>query len=223
MLFFDRFKQKRSSEQGEEPTPHGNRFFTHVPTKLRSGTYNDTFKNFVTGYADTKLTENCPPVDLFHYGPDPDGRPYHTLVTNGMSDRPMNTPADHPTIPRRAEIVLYVKEPNDQHFLWIKWAAKFPFIDNTYLDHGHTIRWHEPLFAGSELSCILFIDSIVREDNALQKRLIIEGDPINLLWFVPITRAEWELKKEFGIGALLDVFDQHKHPIALDEQRPSYV
>ena len=45
------------------------------------------------------------------------------------------------------------------------------------------------------------------EDDALSKTLLIEGDSVNLLWFVPITRAEWSLKKESGLDALLDVIE----------------
>lgn len=222
MGVFDIFKRNRKTEDSESPSVQGNRFFTHRPTRDRSAAFNETFGNFVGGFADEKPAENCPPVDLFHYGPS-DGRPYHTLVTSGMSDRRMSVPANHPNIPRRAEILIYVEEPNDQHFLWIKWAAKFPFIDNTYLTHGHTVQWHEPLFPGSELSCILFINSIVLSDNRFRKTLLIEGDQVDLLWFVPITRREWAFKKESGVDALLDLFCKHQHPIGLDEKRASYV
>ena len=223
MAFLDRFKRNRPAGAIESPVPEGNRFSDHRPTRDRSAAYNNIFGNFVGGFADEHPTANCPLIDLFHFGPHSDGRPYHTLVTSGMSDRKMIVPTEHQTIPCRAEIVMYVKEPRDEHYLWVKWAAKFPFIDNTYLNHGHTIPWHEPLFPGSELSCILFINSIVREDNELSKTLVIEGDPVNLLWFLPITRQEWALKKESGISALLDLFDKHRHPVQLDEDRRSYV
>jgi hypothetical protein len=65
--------------------------------------------------------------------------------------------------------------------------------------------------------------SIVRPDSSLGERLQIESEPVNLIWCVPITAAECELKLKNGTDALYNLFDKNEHPFAFSGNRPSYV
>jgi hypothetical protein len=54
-------------------------------------------------------------------------------------------------------------------------------------------------------------------------RLNWKGDAINLVWCVPITKAECNLKLEEGADALCNVFDKNQHPFVFHGSRASYV
>jgi len=53
--------------------------------------------------------------------------------------------------------------------------------------------------------------------------LVLDGDPVEFLWPIPITQAELELKLNRGYGAFMDRFDEVQHPIVLNPRRTSYV
>ena len=78
-----------------------------------------------------------------------------------------------------------------------------------------------PVVTGSDLTADLLITSITAEHRRLPFQ--IDGEDVELLWWVPITDAELRFKKERGIDALLQVFDQVRHPRQLDTFRKSYV
>jgi hypothetical protein len=105
--------------------------------------------------------------------------------------------------------------------LRLRQNAMFPFADETYLGHGDTINWMTPVVTGSDLTADLLITSITAEYRRLPFQ--IDGEDVELLWWIPITDAELRFKKERGIDALLQVFDQVRHPRPLDTFRKSYV
>jgi hypothetical protein len=53
--------------------------------------------------------------------------------------------------------------------------------------------------------------------------LVLDGDPVEFLWPIPITQAELELKLNRGYDALMDRFNEVEHPVVLDPRRTSYV
>ena len=169
---------------------------------------------------DNSCKPDCPQVDVLEFPPS-ESRSFFTLVTSGMSDMPMYVDTDEG--PRRAELLFYVAEPRDDYSGWLHWAAHFPYVDKTSLDHGHTVEWLEPLFEDSDLSAMLFLYTILKSDAEMCRELVVDGDTVDLLWYVPITRSELELKRKRGLGDLLDLFDANDHPIVLDEKRKSYV
>jgi hypothetical protein len=57
----------------------------------------------------------------------------------------------------------------------------------------------------------------------LPEQLILAGDPVDLLWVVPLTSAECNLKLEKGFPAILDLFERRRHPHVYDPDRKSYV
>lgn len=168
---------------------------------------------------DNSCKPDIPQVDVLEFPPN-NARSFFTLVTSGMSDLPMYVDADEG--PRRAELIFYVPEPKDDYSDWLQWAAQFPFVDKTSLDHGHTIEWLEPLFDDSDLSAMLFLYTILKSDAGMCREMVIGGETVDLLWYVPITRNELELKRKRGLGDLLDLFDANDHPVVINEKRASY-
>lgn len=145
-----------------------------------------------------------------------------TMVTSGMSDRPMAVPPGTSEF-SRAELIWYTRSSSRQYAVMLCWLAEFPFIDSTWIGHGHTVRWYEPLFEGSALHHYWIIPPLVRQHRGMAEKVRIGGDPVHLWWVVPITQAELDLKIREGSEALLDVFDRCRHPLVLDESRKSYV
>jgi hypothetical protein len=168
-----------------------------------------------------------PRIDIVVYGPrmDHNGiyQAHSTLVTAGMSDLPLTFPPNSNPPFQRAELVMYVTEPNQEHFALLQFLAHYPHDARRYYVYGHTVPNAEPFFTDSQLSVALLLQSIVRWDAQLPERLRIEGQPVELLWVQPITAQECEFKRQHGIDALLGVFGQHHLPHTLDERRVSLV
>jgi hypothetical protein len=167
-----------------------------------------------------------PDIDVFVYPPGHAGRPFYTLATGGMSDMRMKLDRGIDRSYARREIILYCDMPDEQYIDLVRFMARFPFGNSTWLGHGHTIpngQPPEPLFENSTLTTILMLGSIVRPDDQLADKVILDGDPVSFLWLVPITTPEPDLKLKQGCDALLDIFDQAHHPVVLDRQRASYV
>ncbi|MGL4421483.1 MAG: suppressor of fused domain protein, partial [Gemmataceae bacterium] len=79
------------------------------------------------------------------------------------------------------------------------------------------------LFPGSVLDHILFLPSIIDPDNTLPEQLVLDGDPVGLLWVVPITGLECKFIQQKDVNAFLDLLEKKEHPFVLDESRKSYV
>lgn len=168
--------------------------------------------------------DGVPPISIYVFRRDFGQGPFFTLATGGMSDHRMHLPEGVPdTIPTRAELLLYVRELKDEYVGLLRWLARFPFVDRTWLGFGHTIQLNEPPFGDSLLRHLLLLTSLISPDKKLPSRLQIEGDPVEFLWVVPITPAEREHKIANGVASLLDLFESNSHPWILDESRPSYV
>ncbi len=167
-----------------------------------------------------------PHIDVCIYPPGHAGRPSYTLATSGMSDAPMTLDNGMERSHARREIILYCDAPDEEYVSMVRFFAHFPFEHSTWLGHGHTVPNGDPpapMFDGSELVAALLIDTIVRPDNGLAEKVIIDGDPVQFLWIVPITQAELDYALHRGVDALLDIFDDIRHPPVLNPRRASYL
>jgi hypothetical protein len=149
------------------------------------------------------------------------------LVSSGMSDLPMRVPpnAGHGA-PRRVELIFYCAEPKQEYVETLRWVARFPHDQKTWLSYGHTLpngNPPAPLWDTEVLETLLFMPTIVQRDQTLPKELVLAGDPVHFLWVVPLSTAECNLKLEQGFGAILDLFEKHHHPHVFDAARKSYV
>ena len=167
-----------------------------------------------------------PQVGCAYFSAEKTGRPWGTLATCGMSLMPMvMDDRAEDTDTKRAEIIAYVKEDEtelDDIANWMRWAGSFPFLQEppTFLGWGHTIRMGE-VFEHSSLTTLLTLTSIVKADN--EPVFQVEEEDVSFLWLTFLTDAEYAFKKEKGVNEILGLFGEHKHPVALDRARKSYV
>lgn len=167
-----------------------------------------------------------PRIDLLVYGPGHAGREFFTIVTNGMSDRAMKTPAEVGRDGRRTELALYVDQPGRSWFDLLRILARLPFLHDAWIGHGHTIPNGDPpmpLFPGSELVAMLVLRSNVAPESDMHQVVEVEGDPLNMLMLLPITRGELELKLRDGTDALLAAFNSAQLSFVVDPGRASVV
>jgi len=147
--------------------------------------------------------------------------PFHTLVTSGMSDKPMNTP-DEIEGHNYAELSIclpknwklseedFKDEVNYWPVRWLKFLARFPHEYNTWMSFWHTIPNGDPAspFAiNTKLNTILLMPTIVFKDDF--KTLVTANKTINFYTMIPLYKEEVNLKMKKGVEALFDGFDKH--------------
>jgi hypothetical protein len=169
-----------------------------------------------------------PPIDVYIFEPQEArglDRPCYTLVTSGMSDKRMRVPKEIDF--RRAELLLYVNEPTDEHIGVLRFLARLPHQQKTTWYAGGTTMTNgqppQPIFEDSELACYLFLDPPLNKDDEVHKKLEIDDDAVAILWVVPITDAECQYIIDRNLGDFLELLDRKEHPFVLDEGRRSYV
>lgn len=148
-----------------------------------------------------------------------------TLATSGMSDLPMGVPAAQKA-PRRVELIFYCAEPKPEYIETMRWLAHFPHDQKTWIGVGHTIPNGNPpmpFWGSSILDTILLLPPLVARDTTLPQELVLGGEPVHFLWVVPLSTAECNLKLAKGVDAVLDLFEQNRHPHLFDPARKSYV
>lgn len=173
--------------------------------------------------------DDGPAIDVYIFKPGEDSRgderDFYTLVTSGMSDRPMRVPdsVDH----CRAELVLYVKKPTDEQIGMLRWLATLPHTQRTtWYSYGTTMTNGQPprpMFEDSDLDCFFFTHPIIERDDTMSEKLVLDGDPTDLLWVMPITEAECQFILDNEFKDFFELLERKQHPFILDEGRRSYV
>jgi len=161
-------------------------------------------------------------------------RPFSTLITNGMSDRPMNAPEGAERF-RYAELLLslpadwpltqeaFADERNYWPIRWLKELARLPHTYNTWLWASHTVPNGDPpqpYAANTGLCCALILMPILLPQSFFQ----LQASPdvtIHFLSFVPIYKEEMELKLRKGLDPLLSLFEKAKVTELLNVNRPN--
>jgi len=176
-----------------------------------------------------ELLPQIPHIDVYTFkrtSKRPEGDQFvYPLVTGGMSDLPMTVPQQAVHSPRRVELVFYCTEPREEYIQTLRWLAHFPHDSKSWLGHGHTMpngNPPEPLWGSAGLNTVIFMPPIVSKDQTLPNRFQINGDPVHLLWVVPLSAAECNYKLQNGFDAMLDLFDQNQHPHVFDPKRKTY-
>ncbi len=173
-----------------------------------------------------ELVPLIPHVDVYTFRRSIDNQEIYTLATGGMSDLPMTLPREATVEPKRVELIFYCSEPKEEYIKTLRWLAHFPHTYKTWVGSGHTIpngNPPEPFWGSDCLDTILFLEPIVRRDQTLADKLKLADDPVSFLWVVPLSTPECNLKLEKGLGAILNLFTQHRHPYVFDPARKSYV
>jgi hypothetical protein len=164
--------------------------------------------------------------------------PHYTLFTTGMSDRPMQVPADlkDPASLQYAELLLMlpsdwfvdprsVNELRDERKYWpirlLKSLARFPHECETWLGFGHSVPNGDPPvpFAdGTDMCCALLVPP-VRVPSEFYELELSDGRSINFYAVVPLYPEELQLKLTRGTNALLDRFDKEGISELLEPKR----
>jgi hypothetical protein len=153
-------------------------------------------------------------IDVYHVAPSR-SRPFHTLISCGMSERSMSTPADWED-GRFAELMICLPASwpvdatafENEEYYWpiriLKGAARYPHDNKTWLYAGHSVLWRDPPqpFASNTkmASIVLRYPRMVSEDS---RTIQATGGKHILLWaVVPLYVEEWEFKNRNGFEAL---------------------
>lgn len=160
-------------------------------------------------------------IDMYQFEPTSE-RPYWTLVTGGMSDKPQLAPVADDYRSPRAEILMYVSEPKHWMFNVLKGLAEMPFEDDTHLHYWHTAQNGMPMTAEpSALTAFFFLPPYFEHPEF--PKLSLGGDRVDFLWLIPITEAERQYAVRKGGQALEKVIEKANLPIIVDEGRQSLV
>ena len=161
-------------------------------------------------------------VDIYQFAPIKD-RPYWTLITSGMSNERQIEPEDcEEYMSPRAEILMYVPEPQGWMFNVLKGLAEMPFDDNTCLHWWHTVPNGMPMTAKPSLLTSYFFLPPYFEPEGFTG-LELDGDRVDFLWMVPISEAEREYAVKHGSQELEKVFQKAEMSPILNESRHSLV
>ncbi|MEM7249323.1 MAG: suppressor of fused domain protein [Acidobacteriota bacterium] len=166
-------------------------------------------------------------LDFLVASPGVHGRDFTTLLSSGLSDKPMPVPDDFLEQGRRIELVLYLSgPPRATHVALLRWVAAALDEPGTWLGPGHSLPHGDPpspLFPKSCLDTVLLCPPVLEPDLRLPQELSVEGEPVRLLWLLCLSPAEAELKLQKGLPELFALLDEHQLPIVLDEGRASLV
>jgi hypothetical protein len=148
-----------------------------------------------------------------------DDFPFWRLVTSGMSDLPMTTPADT-DVARYVELMVTLpgdwkldqESLEDPSWYWpvrlVKYLARFPHKHATWLGWGHTVPNGdpaEPYAPNTRLSGAIILPSVSVPDEF--NRLTIDAaKTIHFLAVVPLYEEEMNFKLRSGTDELLDKF-----------------
>ncbi|PPK70868.1 suppressor of fused domain protein [Actinokineospora auranticolor] len=154
-------------------------------------------------------------------GPTAD-RPYRSLVTAGMSGRPMTVPDG---VNPFAEVMTTVPaawspSPEDWPVRVLKQVARLPHEYGTWVGEWHSLPNGEPYTPDTPFAGVVVAPMVTVAPEA---RVIHVGDgtAIDLLALVPLHPAEVALKVDRGTQALVEVLDEGGVTELLDPDRPS--
>ncbi|MBF9127561.1 suppressor of fused domain protein [Plantactinospora sp. S1510] len=174
-------------------------------------------------------------VHVYVVGPTAE-RPYQTLVTSGMSDRPMTVPPGHGISPY-AELMMCLPADwpltqaalHDERTGWpvrvLKRVARLPHEYGTWIGEWHSVPNGDPAlpyapgtpFAGVVVTPMLNVRPEARTID------VADGTRIDLLALIPLHPAEVALKVSEGTNALIATLDRGGVSELLDPARPSLV
>jgi hypothetical protein len=175
------------------------------------------------------------PRVLVHHVPATADRPFHTLVTSGMSDSAMAVPAQLDA-PRHLELMMTLPKDwqfdaasaRDANWHWpvkqLQRLARVPIESGAWLGWGHTVPNGDPpqAFApGTGLCGVIIAPSLLVPVDFYE--LHTTDQAITFYSAIPLYREEMDLQLEHGMAALLgrlldhgirDLIDPHRRNVA---------
>jgi hypothetical protein len=159
-------------------------------------------------------------IDLHHVAPTRT-RPFHMLITSGMSGRPMAVPRGAEDF-RFAELMISLPPSwplqwaawrDEAHFWpirWLKRLARLPHENGTWIGHGHTVPNGDPpraLARSTKLSGFIVLPSLV-SSNRFHTLEIGSGKTVRFYAVLPLYAEEMDLKLRRGADALIELLDR---------------
>lgn len=178
-----------------------------------------------------ELVSDTVHIDVHHVLPSSE-RPFHTLITSGMSDLPMTVP-ENVDVPKYMELMIMllpnwkISEEDFQNEKWywpirtLKFLARFPHKYESWFGYGHTIpngNPAEPYAKNTLLNGAILLPpvSVPREFLNLE---INKDKSIEFNCIVPLYEEEMNFKLDQGSDALLDKFDKYGISDIIDIKR----
>ena len=172
-------------------------------------------------------------VDVHHVLPSTE-RPFHVLVTTGMSEMPMTTPEGAEEF-RYAELLMCLPAEwpisdegfrDERHYWpvrWLRQLARFPHEYGTWLSMGHSVPNGdppEPFAVDTKLSGMLLIPPVSLPEEAW-KVALPDGRSVHLWSLLALYPEEMVLKLQRGADALLELLEKNGVDDVLDKDRPN--
>ena len=162
--------------------------------------------------------------NIFVYSPGDadDDDAFWTYVTGGLSLNKM-TVAEGSDSTGRAELLFYAKEPDERYVAMLTLLMVFPFVDQTWIEFGHTVALDKPLDDAGVLTAVVLLYTLFTGHRKTFESVTVDGESVEYLWIVPISEQERQLKKREGVNGLLDVLGANNNPVIFPGARDSYV
>ena len=158
-------------------------------------------------------------IDVFVFTLETQTGDVEVAVTNGLSDERMVNPAD-PAEWSRRELIQYFPKCTKGHAQRLRDMAWLPRFDRFLLDAYHSVAWNYAAVEGTPWKNAFFLAPLIGSHREFEME--VEGDPVSLLWHVPISEDERAYKQDYGADALIDRMQAVNLPWVFDEQnRPS--
>lgn len=170
-------------------------------------------------------------VDLHHVPPS-ERRPFHTLVTSGMSERPMHVPPDCGD-PVFAELCLKLPESwplfvegalRQPRYGWplelLSDLARYPHVERTWIGCSHVIQNGDPPrpYADSTRLCASLILHPASERLEFSRMKRRRRDVV-FYQVVPIYEEELYLTQSRSLDVLMGLFAVHRVSEVIDPVR----
>jgi len=154
------------------------------------------------------------PIDVLHVAPTEERR-YHTLITTGMSEQPMDVPAGNDA-PRYLELMSTLPKswilptpPDDDPALWpvreLRRLARWPGEAKAWLTWGQALPNGDPPqpFAPDTKLCgVIIVPSLMVPRRFYE--LELEDRTVTFYSIVPLYREELQLRTEIGMERFLE-------------------
>ncbi len=178
-----------------------------------------------------ELVSDLVHIDI-HVVPPNEERDFYTVVTSGMSDRPMSPPAGAEEY-QYAELILCLpsdwplrqEDFKDENNYWpiraLKMLARFPHEYQTWLFTGHTVpngNPPQPFAENTQMCCSLLLQPILF-DPEFSTLAANSEKTVHFLSLIPLYQEEMDFKLREGLNSLLDRFDQVGVSELLDPNR----
>lgn len=176
-------------------------------------------------------------IDIHLVNPTPE-RNFYTLITSGMSDKPMNVPTKEHKPWEYGELMLclpsnwkldeesFKNEDNYWPIRMLKFIARFPHEYKTWISYGHTIPNGNPPspFTNNVSYNGVLVDLPVTVANVNFPIIQLnDNKKINIYCLIPLFENEMDFKLKHGTDALIALFDENGVTELINLDRKSVV